>query len=185
MMPGSTPGEIGWNARKKCGSEESRPEFDLEIADAGANPNPVRSGSTTTLTVSFREKQADIKNNSSGGEVRLTVKGCATCGFDGFSLGASGSSSGVVKLGDSGKAAQSSSQARIGVKDGVLRCIAIIKNPDGSEASRTSLLHTTGRRYMGVWNAGVAPGVYGVDIEASVSGEAEAFKDALEINVID
>ena len=85
---------------------ENQPKFNFELADVDAKPNPVKSGSTTIITASFQEKKTGAASNSSGGEIKLTVKGCATCGFEGFSLGtssATGNKSGMVQLGSSGK----------------------------------------------------------------------------------
>ena len=67
--------------------------------------------------------------------------------------------------------------------DSALHCTAIINGPDGSEAARTSLLRTSGYKYVGIWNANVAPGVYKVSIVATASGSAETFADVLEIEV--
>ena len=65
-----------------------------------------------------------------------------------------------------------------------LRCTAIVNAPDGSEAARTSLLHTTGNKYTGIWNADVAPGIYTVSIVATASNNAESFSDVLDIKVV-
>jgi thiosulfate/3-mercaptopyruvate sulfurtransferase len=163
---------------------ENQPKFNFELADVNAKPNPVRSGSTTTITASFQEKKTSVASNSSDGEIKLTVKGCSTCGFEGFSLGtagATGNKSGMVQLGSSGKTSQPSTAVQ--AADSALRCTAIVNGPDGSEAARTSLLRTSGYKYMGIWNANVAPGVYNVSIAASASGNAETFADVLEIEV--
>ncbi len=166
---------------------ENQPKFNFELTDVGAKPNPVRSGSTTTITASFRESQTIAAENSSqNGETRLTVKGCSTCGFEGFALGTSGASgasennSGIVQLSSSGKTSQ---VGGVQVVDSALRCTAIINGPDGSEAARTSLLRTSGYKYMGIWTANVAPGVYKVSILATASGSAKTFADVLEIEV--
>lgn len=163
---------------------ENQPKFNFELADVNAKPNPVRSGSTTTITASFQEKKASVASNSTGSEIKLTVKGCSTCGFEGFSLGAAGvtgNKSGMVQLGSSGKTSQSGTAVQ--AADSALRCTAIVNGPDGSEAARTSLLRTSGYKYMGIWNANVAPGVYNVSIVASASGKAEVFTEALKIKV--
>ena len=121
---------------------------------------------------------------SSGDEVKLTIKGCATCGFEGFALGTSGTSgnkSGTIQLSSSGKTSQSSTAAQ--TADSALRCIAIVNGPDGSEVASTSLLRTSGYKYVGIWNAKVAPGVYKVSIAATASGHTETFEDILEIEV--
>jgi len=164
---------------------ENQPKFNFELAEVEAKPNPVRSGSTTTITASFREKQTNAASNSSGGEIKLTVKGCATCGFEGFSLGTSGvtgNKSGMVQLGFSGKSSPSSG-VTAKAEDSALRCTAIVNGPDGSEAARTSLLRTSGYKYVGIWNANVPPGIYKVSISASASGSSETFADVLEIEV--
>ena len=166
---------------------ENQPKFNFDLADVGAKPNPVRTGSTTTLTASFRERQTNAsENSSSNGDTRLTVKGCSTCGFEGFALGTSGASgasgnkSGIVQLSSSGKTSQAGG---VQVVDSALRCTAIINGPEGSEAARTSLLRTSGYKYMGIWNANVAPGVYKVSIAVTASGSAKTFADVLEIEV--
>jgi thiosulfate/3-mercaptopyruvate sulfurtransferase len=160
---------------------ENQPKFNFELEDIQAKPNPVRSGSTTTITASFREKQIKpAEKPSPNGEIKLTVKGCSTCGFEGFALGATGNKSGMVQLGSSGKTSQPSAAAR----DNALRCTVIVNGPDGSEAARTSLLRTSGYKYVGIWNANVAAGVYKVSINASASGNTELFEDVLEIVVI-
>ena len=99
---------------------ENQPKFKFELADVEAKPNPVRSGSTTTITASFQELQTNAAENSSqNGEIKLTIKGCATCGFEGFALGTSGASgasgnkSGMVQLGSSGKTSQSGGACRL------------------------------------------------------------------------
>jgi thiosulfate/3-mercaptopyruvate sulfurtransferase len=161
---------------------ENQPKFNFELADVQAKPNPVRSGSTTTITASFQEKQMATAGNSSGDEVKLTIKGCATCGFEGFALGTSGTSgnkSGTIQLSSSGKTSQSSASGQ----DNALRCTAIVNAPDGSEAASTSLLRTSGYKFVGIWNAKVAPGIYKVSIAASASGHTETFEDVLEIEV--
>jgi len=163
---------------------ENQPKFDFELQDVDAEPNPARSGSTTIITATFQEKQAKAENSSPNGEIKLTVKGCSTCGFEGFSLGAAGAmgnKSGIVRLGSSGKTSQSS--AAVQAAASALRCTAIVKGPDGSEAARTSLLRTSGDTYVGIWKASVKPGDYSVSISAS--GAAKVFKDVLKIEVSD
>ena len=166
---------------------ENQPKFNFELMDVDAKPNPVRSGSTTTITASFQVKPMATAGNSSGGEPKLTIKGCATCGFEGFALGTSGASgasankSGTIQLSSSGKTSQSSTAAK--TADSALRCTAIVNAPDGSEVASTSLLRTSGYKFVGIWNAKVAPGVYKVSIAASASGHTETFADVLEIEV--
>jgi thiosulfate/3-mercaptopyruvate sulfurtransferase len=164
---------------------ENHPKFNFELIDIVAKPNPVRSGSTTTITASFQEKHAATAGNSSGDDVKLTIKGCATCGFEGFALGTSGASgasgnkSGTIQLSSSGKTSQSSAVGQ----DSALRCTAVINAPDGSEVAGTSLLRTSGYKYVGIWSANVAPGIYQVSIVATVSKSAETFEDVLKIEV--
>ena len=166
---------------------ENQPKFNFELMDVNAKPNPVGSGSTTTITASFQVKPMATASNSSGGEAKLTIKGCATCGFEGFALGTSGASgasankSGTIQLSSSGKTSQSSNAAK--TADSALRCTAIVNAPDGSEVASTSLLRTSGYKFVGIWNAKVAPGVYKVSIAASASGHTETFADVLEIEV--
>jgi len=166
---------------------ENQPKFNFELADVQAKPNPVRSGSTTTITASFKEKLMATAGNSSGGEVKLTIKGCSTCGFEGFALGTSGASgasgnkSGTIQLSSSGKTSQSSTAAQ--TADSALRCTVIVNGPDGSEVASTSLLRTSGYKFVGIWNAKVAPGVYKVSIVASESGSSKTFPDVLEVKV--
>jgi thiosulfate/3-mercaptopyruvate sulfurtransferase len=164
---------------------ESQPKFNFELANVEAKPNPVMSGSTTTITASFREKQKNTAGNSSEGEIKLTVKGCSTCGFEGFSLGATGATgnnSEMVRLGSSGKSS-ASNEATAKAEDSALRCIAIIYGDDGGEVARASLLLTSGYNYVGIWNANVPPGIYKVSISASASSGSETFADVLEIEV--
>jgi thiosulfate/3-mercaptopyruvate sulfurtransferase len=167
---------------------ENQPKFGYELAEIEARPNPVRSGQATTITASFRETQAadagdSSSNPSSNGEVKLTVKGCATCGFGSpQSFANLDRSSGVVQIGSSGGTTTSGGVA-VQQADSALRCIAIVNAPDGSEAARTSLLHTSGDKYVGIWNANVKPDIYKLSIVASVSGNAETFVDVLEIEV--
>ena len=161
---------------------DNQPKFNFKLIKAEAKPNPVRSGQATAITASFLELQAKAAENSSpNGEVELLVKGCSTCGFEGFSLGATGNKSGMVQLGSSSRTSQSN--AAVQAADNALRCTAIVNGPDGSEAARTGLLRTSGYKYAGIWNADVAPGVYKVSIAASASGREEIFLDVLEIEV--
>jgi hypothetical protein len=45
------------------------------------------------------------------------------------------------------------------------------------------MLHTTAGKYVGIWSANVAPGIYRVSIAANASSNAETFVDVLEIEV--
>jgi hypothetical protein len=92
-----------------------------------------------------------------------------------------------VQIGSNRKAGQisasSTNASDQSSSDGILRCTAVIYAPDGGEETRTSLLETSGGRYMGIWNANVAPGEYKVSIVASLDGNAEAFTDVLQVEV--
>lgn len=164
---------------------ENQPKFNFELTKVEANPNPVKTGSTTTITASFQEKHIATAGNSSGDDVKLTIKGCSTCGFEGFALGTSGASgasgnkSGIIQLSSSGKTTQSSAASQ----DNALRCTAVINAPDGSEVASTSLLRTSGYKYVGIWSANVAAGIYKVSIAATSSKSAETFEDVLKIEV--
>jgi thiosulfate/3-mercaptopyruvate sulfurtransferase len=166
---------------------ENQPKFNFELTKVEAKPNPVSAGQATTITASFQEKQVATAGNSSDGEAKLTIKGCATCGFEGFALGTSGASgasgnkSGTIQLSSSGKTSQSSAATQ--TADRALRCTAVVNGPDGSEAASTSLLRTSGYKYVGIWNADVAPGVYKVSIMATASGSTKTFADVLVIEV--
>jgi thiosulfate/3-mercaptopyruvate sulfurtransferase len=90
----------------------------------------------------------------------------------------------MIQLGSSGKTSQSGAALASQNMDSTLRCTAIIRGSDGSEAARISLLRTSGFNYAGIWNADVAPGFYNVSIMATVSGSSEIFADVLQIEVI-
>jgi hypothetical protein len=64
-----------------------------------------------------------------------------------------------------------------------LRCTAVINGPDGSEVSRTSLLHTSAEKFSGIWSAGRTPGIYKVSIVATVGANSETFANVLDIEV--
>jgi len=168
---------------------ENQPKFNYELIGAEARPNPVRKGQATSITASFQELQAKTADNSSSSnsssneEARLTVKGCATCGFgspQGFAN--LDRKDGYVQIGSTGKSS-STTGANAQKSDSTLRCIAIINAPDGSEVTRTSMLHTSAGKYMGIWSANVAPGIYKVSLVATASGNAETFVNVLDIEV--
>jgi thiosulfate/3-mercaptopyruvate sulfurtransferase len=171
---------------------ENQPKFNFELIKVEANPNPVRVGQATTITASFRELQSvaakssslnSSSNSSANEEVKLTVKGCATCGFgspQGFAN--LDRKDGYVQIGSTGKTTPTTG-ADVQKTDSMLRCSAIINAPDGSEAARTSMLQTSAGKYVGIWSADVAPGIYKVSLVATSSGNAETFVDVLEIEV--
>jgi len=168
---------------------ENQPKFNFELIEAEARPNPVRSGQATAITVSFRERQIKAaenssSNSSSNDEVKLTVKGCATCGFGSpQSFANLDRKDGYVQIGSSGKTSPSKIVDVQKADSTTLHCTAIVNTPDDSEVARTSLLHTSAGKYVGIWSANVAPGIYRVSIVATASGNAETFVDVLEIEV--
>ncbi len=159
---------------------QNQPDLNLELDEIVANPNPVRSGEAVTITASFSGKQSETtKEPVQLGNTKLTIQGCATCGFgspQGFAN--LDSKSGFVQIGSSGKASNAASS-----NEESLRCTAIINDPDGQEAGRTTLLHTSGDTYMGIWNADVGPGIYEVSIVVSLFNNSDAFQNVLEIEV--
>jgi thiosulfate/3-mercaptopyruvate sulfurtransferase len=172
----------GYEARLYSYSDwlENQPAFSFELADVEAEPNPVRRGRSTTITATFQEREIEAAEKPSpDGEVRLTVMQCAGCGFGTQDIFANlNRKEGIVQVGYAGKASGASS-------DGSLRCTAVINGPGGQEAARMSLLRTSANKYIGIWNADVAPGVYGLSILASTSGSSTTFPDVLEIEVTD
>lgn len=160
---------------------ENQPKFNFELIKAEAKPNPVKSGQATAIMVSFLELQTKAAENSSpNSEVKLTVKGCATCGFGSpQSFANLDRKNGFVQIGSTGEASSSPSDA----SGRSLHCSAVINGPDASEVGRTSLLRSSKDKYIGIWNANVPPGVYKVSIVASASGNAEVFTDVLSIEV--
>jgi len=179
---------------------ENQPKFGFELIKAEAKPNPVRAGQSTSITASFRERQPKAAegsslnsslnsstNSSANEEVRLTVKGCATCGFgspQGFAN--LDRKDGYVQIGSTGKTtpATNSNEANMQKADSTLRCSAIINAPDGSEVTRTSMLQTSAGKYVGIWSANVPPVIYKVSLVATASGNAETFVNVLEIEVL-
>lgn len=159
---------------------QNQPELNLELEEIVASPNPVRSGEAVTITASFSGTQSETtKESIQLGNTKLTIQGCATCGFgspQGFAN--LDSKNGFVQIGSSGKASNAASRSEVS-----LRCTAIINDPDGLETGRTTLLHTSGDAYMGIWNADVDPGIYEVSIVVSLSNNSDAFQNVLEIEV--
>ena len=175
---------------------ENQPKFGYELVDIVAKPNPVRSGQSVAITASFQEtgtaqsygslseSSPENDNSSEERDEVLTIKGCATCGFgspQGFAN--IDRKDGFVQIGSTGKTSTTATGVKTGSTDGTLRCTAVINGPDGSEVSRTSLLHTSGEKYSGIWSADTAPGVYKVSIVATVSANSETFANVLDIEV--
>lgn len=167
---------------------EMQPQFGFELAEIKAEPNPVKASQPVYITAILQSASANStrnspEGNSSRGEDKLEVKGCATCGFgspQGFAD--LNRKDGAVQIGSSG-VAPSSSEISGQRADRILRCTAVINFPDGSEAARMNLLETTTGKYMGIWNAEMQPGIYTVSIVATADGNSETFADVLEIEV--
>jgi thiosulfate/3-mercaptopyruvate sulfurtransferase len=172
----------GYDARLYSLSDwlENQPAFGYELVDVEAKPNPVRRGRSTTITATFQERQTESTEEPlPNGEVRLRVMQCAGCGFGSQDIFANlDRKDGIVQVGYAGKASGDASQ-------GSLRCTAVISSSGGQEAARMSLLRTSANKYMGIWSADVAPGVYRLSILASTSGNSTTFPDVLEIEVTD
>ena len=60
---------------------------------------------------------------------------------------------------------------------------ANIKNSAGTEIGRVNLQRTSGKEYVGIWNANVASGIYKATIDASGSVGLKTFDDILMIVV--
>lgn len=152
------------------------------MAEVDARPNPVRSGASVTINASFKESQPEGSDPPDGpGETRLTVQGCATCGFGSpQSFASIDRSSGIARIGSTGKASSPAATS-----EEILRCTAIIHGPEGSEVDRTALLSTSEGDCMGIWNANVSPGLYRVGLLVMAGSISEAFHDLLEIEVTD
>ena len=182
---------LGYDARLYSWRDwlENQPQFGFDLAEIKAEPNPVQAGQSVYITALFRASSANSsrnssQSNSSGSDDKLEVKGCATCGFgspQGFAN--LNRKDGAIQIGSSGTAPSSSGNAGQNA-DGILQCTAVITAPDGSESDRMSLLHTSGEKYMGIWNAERQPGIYKVSIVASVNGNSETFADVLDIEVV-
>lgn len=181
---------LGYDARLYSWRDwlENQPQFGFELAEIKAEPNPVQAGQSVYITALFRAASANSARNSSEGnssesDGRLEVKGCATCGFgspQGFAN--LNRKDGAVQIGSTGTAPSSGNEGQNA--DSILQCTAVITAPDGSESDRMSLLHTSGEKYMGIWNAERQPGIYKASIVASVNGNSETFADVLDIEVV-
>lgn len=159
---------------------ENQPTLDLALLEVTTDPNPVNSGESVRITVTFENPiSQSLEDASEVVEPKLTVLGCVSCGFGSpQSFASLDSTSGTVRIGSS---ASKPSEA---LQD-VLKCTAIISDRDGTEVGRANLLRTTGEKYVGVWDAGVDPGVYNLNILAARSGFTRYFQDVLDIEVAD
>jgi thiosulfate/3-mercaptopyruvate sulfurtransferase len=159
---------------------ENQPTLDLALLEVTTDPNPVNSGESVRITVTFENPiSQSLEDASEVVEPKLTVLGCVSCGFGSpQSFANLDTGSGVVHIGSS------ASKPSDALQD-VLKCTAIISDRDGTEVGRANLLRTTGEKYVGVWDAGVDPGVYSLNILASRSGFTRYFQGVLDIEVAD
>jgi len=168
---------------------ENQPKFGYQLTDIQARPNPVRTGQTVSIIATFQETEQTVSASSSAKEAsskttvdpiaeaasKLTIKGCATCGF--------GSPQGFANLDRKDGYVQIGTGVIAQNAGGTMSCTAVINGPDGNEVARTSLLKSSEGRYSGIWNANVVPGIYELSIVASASGNSENFADVLAIEV--
>ncbi|HPT36724.1 MAG TPA: sulfurtransferase, partial [Methanothrix sp.] len=168
---------------------ENQPKFGYQLTDIQARPNPVRTGQTVSIIATFQETEQTVSASSSAKEngikttvdpiaeaaSKLTIKGCATCGF--------GSPQGFANLDRKDGYVQIGTGVIAQNAGSTMSCTAVINGPDGNEVARTSLLKSSEGRYSGIWNANVVPGIYELSIVASASGNSENFADVLAIEV--
>lgn len=159
---------------------EKQPDLDLALLEVTTDPNPVNSGESVRITVTFENPLfQSLEDASEVVEPKLTVLGCVSCGFGSpQSFANLDSTSGTVRIGSS---ASKPSEA---LQD-VMKCTAIISGREGTEVGSANLLRTTGEKYVGIWDAGVDPGIYSLNILASRSGYTRYFQDVLDIEVAD
>jgi thiosulfate/3-mercaptopyruvate sulfurtransferase len=160
------------------------PHLNITLRNAYATPNPARIGDVVQITAVFGEKNngsviAPVSGGQGGNQTRLTIKGCATCGFgspQGFAD--LGSSNGTIQIG-------SSTQIEKSVQDSGFSVSALVMSPSGERVSRVPMkrIRSDGDEFSGVWKADVASAVYRIDIVATSGGNAETFGDATRIEV--
>ncbi|MDM7934072.1 MAG: rhodanese-like domain-containing protein [Methanothrix sp.] len=172
---------LGYDARLYSWQDwqSNRPQLNIAVREARADPNPAKTGDAVQITVVFEEvNDSTQKGTTEANETRLTVKGCATCGF-GSPQGFADLSSvdGVVQIG-------SASQAKRSAEEGGFKVTAVVKSQAGAEVSRVIMKRVSGDQFAGIWNANVAAGTYTVDISASLEEITKTFSDALRIDVV-
>jgi len=163
--------------------------LNLSLEDVKAEPNPAKAGGIVTITAIFRQSNESTvssqpntpSGNATGNDIILQVKGCSTCGAEGFFLDAggmpSGNKSGVIQLGSTGTG---SAQIR---KASLITCTAVITSSDGAEVAKRNLEPISDREFSGIWNANVARGTYKVAIIVSSPEITKIIRDKLEIVV--
>ena len=180
-------GLLGYDARIYTWLDwmANKPRLNITLQEAYARPNPAEIGDVVQITAVFEEMNSSSSLrpkavNQSGSETVLTIKGCATCGF-GSPQGYADLSStdGMVKIGGASQAQRSSAEKPFTVS-------AQLLSPSGDPLSRVVMkrVKSDGDEFIGIWNANVAAGTYGVDVVASFAEITETFPDALKIKVV-
>lgn len=152
---------------------DNQPKLGLMLERVQAEPNPAVQGSPIRISATFRETNA---SNNTANEPILRIQGCASCGFNSPQMFATiNTSSGVAKLGSSGKVASVAN---------ALTCSAMISNATGSNIGKVAMKKISGEEYTGIWNANVEPGRYGVTIVAQDKTASKTFYNILEIDIV-
>lgn len=175
---------LGYDARIYSWQDwqANKPQLNIELQEARAEPDPAQIGDVVQMTVVFKEMNQSTngtpEQSKVANETVLTIKGCATCGF-GSPQGYADLSStgGVVTIG-------SSSQAQKNAASKGFTVLAMVKSLTGGPVSRVIMKRISGDEFAGIWNANVAAGVYKVDIVASLDSLNKTFQDAMEIEVV-
>ena len=166
--------------------------LNFSLEDVKAEPNPAKTGDIVKITAVFRQSNDSTvssqpntpSGNATGNETILQVKGCSTCGAEGFFLDAggmpTGNSSGVIQLGSTGTGSAQIRKASV-LSD--IKCTAVITSSDGAEVAERNLEPISDREFSGIWNANVAGGTYKVAIIVASPEITKIFRDKLEIVV--
>lgn len=168
--------------------------LNLILENITADPNPAKTGDIVKITAVFTQSNDSMTGsqtssqpsthsaNNTGNETILTIKGCSTCGAEGFFLDAggihSGNGTGVIQLSSAGLTQKQKASGSSNIK-----CIATITSPDGTEVDTRNMQQVSDREFSCIWNANVAGGTYKVTITASSPGITKIFRDKLEIEV--
>lgn len=186
---------LGYDARLYSWQDwTDHQSFDLSLENVSASPNPAKMGDIIKITAIFKPasdsttgnqisgQPSTPSSNTAGNETILTIKGCATCGAEGFFLDTGGihpaNGTGVIQLGSVGNAKTQKTSGSSNIK-----CTAIITAHGGSEVDKRNMQQTSDREFVGIWNANVPAGTYNVTIAASSPGITKIFRDMLEIEV--
>ena len=171
---------LGYDARLYTWQDwqAHQPRLDINLKQATAQPNPAKIGDVVAISAVFEQGASQKPGpEKASNETILTIKGCATCGFGGFSLGAAdvtGNNTGAVRLGSASKTASADA----------FRCEASIMSSSGEKVGRVVMKRVAGDEFEGIWNANVAAGAYTVDMVASAGEITKTFADALQIEVV-